>query len=245
MASCEASAQAAVYSAANRLRRDTAEAFARYRATARQVEQLGQEVLPRLSRSVELVLAAYRAMLAGKPSEIAAIAAAAGWDSGEAANQLADWPGVYLNESNLVIGFWGLTVEPISTHLVTTEAGRSWAWCALDPLFILPLVEERGTVVARSEVTGTPVELDVAPDRTNSLSPGGDVYVSFLVPSEPFTSDVRLTFCDYVLYFDGKPAADRWTNEHAGTTALALDDAAAIGRAMAERLRQASSSQAA
>ena len=211
----------------------------------RYADAIAQAMPPLTARQLDLVLAAYRAMLAGKPSEIAAIAADAGWDSGEAGNQLADWPGVYRDESNLVIGFWGLTVEPISTHLVTTEAGSSWAWCALDPLFILPLVEERGTVVARSEVTGTPVELDVAPDRTNSLSPGGDVYVSFLVPSEPFTSDVRLTFCDYVLYFDGKPAADRWTNEHAGTTAMPLEGAAAIGRAMAERLRRASSDQAA
>ncbi len=119
------------------------------------------------------------------------------------------------------------------------------AWCALDPLFILPLVGERGTVAARSGVTDTPVELEVAPDQTSRVSPGDDVYVSFLVPSGPFTSDVRLSFCDYVLFFDGKSAADRWTSEHPGTTALPLDDAAAIGRGMAERLRQLSSSQAA
>ena len=206
---------------------------------------IAQAMPPLTAKQLDLVVAAYRAMLAGKPSEIAAIAADAGWESVEAANQLAEWPGVYLNESNQLIGFWGLTVDPISTHVVTTESGSSWAWCALDPLFILPLIGERGTVAARSEVTRTPIELDVAPDRTSSISPGGDVYVSFLVPSGPFTSDVRLTFCDYVLYFDGKPAADRWTSEHAGTTAMPLDDAAAIGRAMAERLRRASSDQAA
>jgi len=211
----------------------------------RYADAIAQAMPPLTAKQLDLVLAAYRAMLAGKPAEIAAVAAAAGWDAGDAANQLADWPGVYLDEASQVVGFWGLTVEPISTHLVTTEAGNSWAWCALDPLFILPLLGERGTVAARSGVTDTPVELDVAPDRTSSLPAGGDVYLSFLIPSGPFTSDVRLTFCDYVLYFDGKPAADRWTNEHAGTTALPLDVAAAIGRAMAERLRQASSSQAA
>src|SRR2546425_11744874 len=162
----------------------------------RYADAIAQAMPPLTARQLELALATYRAMLAGKPAEIEAIATDAGWDITEAANQIADWPGVYLDEAKRVIGFWGLTVKPISTYLVTTESGSSWAWCALDPLFILPLVEERGTVVARSEVTGTPVELDVAPDRTNSLSPGGDVYVSFLVPSEPFTSDVRLTFCD-------------------------------------------------
>jgi len=211
----------------------------------RYADAIAQAMPPLTARQLDLVLAAYRAMLAGKPAEIAAIATDAGWDTTDAASQLADWPGVYLDEAKRVIGFWGLTVEPISTHLVTTESGSSWAWCALDPLFILPLLGERGTVAARSGVTGTPVELDVAPDQARRVSPGDEVYVSFLVPSGPFTDDVRLTFCDYVLFFDGKPAADHWTNEHPGTTAMPLDAAAAIGRAMAERLREGNSSQAA
>ncbi len=85
----------------------------------------------------------------------------------------------------------------------------------------------------------------MAPDKASRVLPGDEVYVSFLVPSGPFTDDVRLTFCDYVLFFDGKPAADRWTSEHPGTTAMPLDAAAAIGRAMAERIREGNSAQAA
>jgi cobalt-zinc-cadmium efflux system outer membrane protein len=56
-----AAAQAAVGSTANRLRRDTAEAFARYQAASRQVERLGREVLPRLQESLELLQKAYQA----------------------------------------------------------------------------------------------------------------------------------------------------------------------------------------
>jgi cobalt-zinc-cadmium efflux system outer membrane protein len=56
-----AAAQAAVQSAANRLRRDTAEAFARYRAAGRQAERLSREVLPRLRESLELLRKAYQA----------------------------------------------------------------------------------------------------------------------------------------------------------------------------------------
>src|SRR5713101_1620330 len=110
----------------------------------RYADAIAQAMPPLTAKQLDLVVAAYRAMLAGKPSEIAAIAADAGWESVEAANQLAEWPGVYLNESNQLIGFWGLTVDPISTHVVTTESGSSWAWCALDPLFILPLVGPHG-----------------------------------------------------------------------------------------------------
>src|SRR5260370_26954801 len=142
---------------------------------------------PVTAGQLDLVVAAYRAMLAGKPAEIEAIATDGGWDATDAASQLAEWPGVYLDDAKRVIGFWGLTVEPISTHLVTTASGSSWAWCALDPLFILPLIGERGTVAAQSGATGTPVELDVSPHQARRVSPGDEVYVSFLLSTVPFT----------------------------------------------------------
>ncbi len=209
-------------------------------------DAIAQAMPPLTTRQLDLVLAAYRALLAGQPTEVAVIAAGAGWNTGEAAAQLRDWPGVYFDEDGSVIGFWGLTAAPISTHLVTTAAGSSWAWCALDPLFILPLLGERGAVASRSGVSGTPIELEVTPDRVTRVAAGGDeVYVSFLIPTGPFTADVRQTFCDYVLFFNGRRDADRWTSEHPGTTALPLDEAAAIGRGSAERLRKGATPQAA
>jgi cobalt-zinc-cadmium efflux system outer membrane protein len=54
-------AQAAVRSAETRLARDTAEAFARYRAAGRQVGRLEAEVLPRLTESLGLLRKAYQA----------------------------------------------------------------------------------------------------------------------------------------------------------------------------------------
>jgi cobalt-zinc-cadmium efflux system outer membrane protein len=56
-----ASAEAAVKTAENRLARDVAEAYARYRAAARQATQLGEEVLPKLRRALDLTLKAYQA----------------------------------------------------------------------------------------------------------------------------------------------------------------------------------------
>ena len=103
-------------------------------------DAIAQAMPPLTARQLDLVLAAYRAMLTGEPAEVTAIAARAGWDKNEAAAQLSDWPGVYFDENGRVIGFWGLTAAPISTHLVTTEAGSSWAWCALDPLFIRAVI---------------------------------------------------------------------------------------------------------
>jgi cobalt-zinc-cadmium efflux system outer membrane protein len=56
-----ASAQAALRSAETRLARETAEALARYKAAGRQVNRLGRDVLPRLQRSLDLLLKAYQA----------------------------------------------------------------------------------------------------------------------------------------------------------------------------------------
>jgi cobalt-zinc-cadmium efflux system outer membrane protein len=56
-----AGALAAVRTAENRLARETADALARYKAARRQVEQLRDDVLPRLQRSLELLLKAYQA----------------------------------------------------------------------------------------------------------------------------------------------------------------------------------------
>lgn len=207
---------------------------------------IAQAMPPIDARKLDLILGTFRAMLAGRPAKVTAIAADAGWNPTEAAAQLRDWPGVYFDDDGRVAGFWGLATAPITTHLVTTEAGSCWAWCALDPLFILPLVNERGIVTARSGVTGTRIELVVTPDNVRQITAGGnEVYVSLLIPKGPFSSDVRQSFCDYVLFFDSKQSAERWTSEHPGTTELPLADAAAIGRRNAEILREQAASRAA
>jgi len=55
-----ARAQAALTTTANRLRRDTAEAFGRYQAALRQEEGLRTQVIPRLEESAKLVRESYQ-----------------------------------------------------------------------------------------------------------------------------------------------------------------------------------------
>jgi alkylmercury lyase len=212
----------------------------------RLVDAIAEAMPPVSARQLDLVLSAYGAMLAGTPVEVSALAAGADWRADEALSQLRDWPGVYFDNGGRVVGFWGLAVSPISRHLVTTKAGNAWAWCALDPLFILPLLGVRGTVSARSELGGQPVEFEVTPDQVILLAAGADeVYVSFLTPTGPFSSDIRLTFCDFVLFFDSRRSAGRWTDEHPRTIALPIDEAAEVGRRLAARLRNGASSKVA
>src|SRR5262249_9901531 len=70
-------------------------------------DAIAQAMPPLTARQLDLVLAAYRAMLTGEPAEVSAIATGAEWDKNEAAAQLSDWPGVYFDENGRVIVFRG------------------------------------------------------------------------------------------------------------------------------------------
>ena len=56
---------------------------------------------PLSARQLELVLSAYRAIVAGRPAEVSSIADGAGWGADEAAAQLGDWPGVYCDDQGM------------------------------------------------------------------------------------------------------------------------------------------------
>ena len=71
----------------------------------RYADAIAQAMPPLSARQLDLTLSAYRAMLAGKPTEISTIADAAGWDPDEAAAQFGEWPGVFFDDDNRVIGF--------------------------------------------------------------------------------------------------------------------------------------------
>ncbi len=69
------------------------------------VDAISEAMPPLSARQLRLVLAAYRAMLAGTAAEVTTIAAGADWPADEAAGQLREWPGVYFDDQGKVIGF--------------------------------------------------------------------------------------------------------------------------------------------
>lgn len=105
-------------------------------------------------------------------------------------------------------------------------------WCALDPLFIVPLLGAPAVVTSTCPTTGEPIRLRVTATGVQALEPASTV-VSLLVPDGPFDADVRQTFCHFVHFFASPAAADAWVAANPGGFWLPVADAAEVGRRLA------------
>jgi alkylmercury lyase len=195
------------------------------------VDALAAAFLDLSPEEQRLMVALYRTLLRGRPATIGELAAASGWPPDELGDRLRRWPGVLFDDAGRVVGFWGVATEE-TAHRVEMDGTVTWAWCALDPLFIVPLVGGGARVSSRCPVTGEAVSLTISPDAVAEVDPVGAV-VSFLAPDRPFEADVRVTFCHYVLFFTSREAGERWTGDHPGTFLVSVEEAAEIGRRIA------------
>jgi hypothetical protein len=199
-------------------------------------EALLASFVPLTPDESRLVVTAYRLLAEGLSVDLSSLAEASGWELGEVRSRFGSWPGgVYMDDRGHLNGLFGMTVEPISSHQLRLE-GRPpvWMWCALDPLFIVPVLGEQATVTSTSPVTGEPIEVYFGSDGTvRPVSPS--TVVSMLTPEGPFDAEVRQTFCHFVHFFESPEAARAWTDRHPGTYVIDLSQAAAVGRHIAER----------
>jgi alkylmercury lyase len=135
---------------------------------------------------------------------------------------------VFYDQHRQVIGFWGLAL-PEMPHRLEVAGRVLHAWCALDPMFIVPLLGEPARVKSTCPVTGRPVSLTVTPDGATDVAPP-EAVVSFLVPTRPWDDDVIGSFCHYVLYFAAEEPGRRWMATHPGTFLLSVEQAFEVGR---------------
>ena len=180
-----------------------------------------------------LVVAIYRLLSEGGAADRAAIASASRWPDDEVAARLQSWPGVFLNRDGHVVGLWGMAAEAVSAHKLRL-AGHDpvWTWCALDPLFIVPLLGDAAEVSSTCPTTGGPIQLRIGVDGALAAEPASTV-VSFIMPDGPFDADVRQSFCHFVHFFASPAAADQWVAQHAGTFWVPVGNAAEVGRRLA------------
>ena len=151
--------------------------------------------------------------------------------------RLDSWPGVYRDPAGRVVGFWGQALEKVEAeYRFQVDGNTTFAWCALDTLFIPKILDKTVLVEASDPVTGEPVTLVVHPDGVRDLRPAGAV-VSMVVPDAPFGYDVIEAFCSRVFFFASEATGAKWAAEHPGTTILSVDDAFQVGRVATERTR--------
>ena len=201
-------------------------------SSARDVKQLAEKVagvMPAVSATEQRVaVAVYRLMAEGAPVSPAMVAERINLSSGHVGQMLQDWPGVFYDEQERVIGFWGLALKEMP-HRFRVEGKQLYTWCAWDSLFIPGILGKTAHVESACPTTGQKIALTVSPDRLEDVSPSSAV-VSFLTPDAPFDAQVVMTFCHYLLFFTSEDAGAKWTATHENTFLLSVEDAFEIGR---------------
>ena len=175
-----------------------------------------------------IAIGVYDLLAQGDPVTPAEIAAHAREPEAVVLATLKGWPGVFWDDAGRIIGFWGLAI-PEMDHRFQAEGGKPiYAWCALDPFLIVPVIRRSARVESRDPVTGEPITMTVAPAGLKDVSPASAV-VSFLAPTKPFDFDVIETFCNYVLNFSSRESAERWASERKGIVLLPAGEAFEVG----------------
>jgi len=184
----------------------------------------------------QIATAIHRLMSLGKPVEPAAIAAALGIDAGYVEAKLASWPGVYRDKRGRIAGFWGQAIAKLDPeYRLSADGQTTYAWCALDTLFIPGIMGKTVRVEASDPISGEPISLLVDSDGVRGVSPAGTL-VSVVVPDSPFGYDVIESFCHRVLFFASEETGAKWISEHPDTTLLSVADAFEVGRALTRQI---------
>jgi alkylmercury lyase len=200
-------------------------------ATIDEMAEAIRSAMPRLDATEQrIAIATYGLLAEGEPVTSKAIAQATSNPVGRVEKALDSWPGVYRDDEGRVVGFWGLTIGRLDPEYRFLIDGKtSYAWCALDTLFIPALLGKTVSVEATDPVTGERVSLVVDRNGVRDLKPSGAV-VSMVIPDGPFGYDVIESFCHKVLFFASEEAGTKWTAEHEGTKLLSIDEAFELGR---------------
>ena len=202
---------------ANASRPDGFDAFAR-----------GLQIIFPARGDAPLAVALLRLLSAGRPVSAAALARAVGRADADVVARVSIWPNIERDEAGAIVGFAGLTLRP-TPHGFTVGNRQLHTWCAWDTLFLPALLYETADVRSACPVSGSAVELVVAPDGVTRARPG-DLHVSFPPLAATDTADIPGSFCCHVFFLAGTAAARTWRETRADDTVVDVDAAFELGR---------------
>jgi alkylmercury lyase len=184
-----------------------------------------------------IYVALYELLTEGEPVTPAMVATRTGLDVELIERTLATMVGLFCDDAERVVGFGGLAI-PQMDHKFQAEGGRPiYAWCALDPFLIVPVLGRSARVESRDPVTGESVTMTVTPEGLEDLSPATAV-VSLLVPDGPFDDNVIQTFCNHVHNFASLESGRQWATSRSDITLLPTNEAFEVGRRAWSFLRE-------
>jgi len=206
---------------------------------SRRIQALGELFFPLGADEQRIARSLYRLLASGKAVECNSVSRQSGVAMERVVAVIGGWPGVFMNGDGAITGFWGLAIEPVSTHHFIVDGKTLYAWCAWDTLFMPAHIGKTCEVHASCKQTGEPIVLRVSPEGIEYVSPG-TVHLSFVLPEKgAIDKGVVSGFCHFIHFFRDRPAADAWIKGKAGCFVLDLDEAnAAARRKIAFEFRQ-------
>src|SRR5207302_11202210 len=140
-----------------------------------QTDELGKflrEVMPRLNAEERIVaLEIYKALAASGTISVAALSERTRLAPSRVEAIVSSQTGVFRDESGDVVGFWGLTAQPVSKHVLRINGQTRYAWCAWDCLFIPGIICQSVQLQSVRHETCTPIEQIVASHSAVQVRP--------------------------------------------------------------------------
>jgi alkylmercury lyase len=131
-----------------------------------------------------------------------------------------------------VTEFGGLGLNP-TPHRFNVRGNPLYTWCALDSLFIPPILAETAVIVSTAPTTGDQIHLTVGPTGLQDVEPREAVMtiatpeVAVMRASES-VADVQFAFCDWVHFFASPEAAHEWLQDNRGPVVVTVAQAHAL-----------------
>ena len=178
-----------------------------------------------------LSLVLYRLLSEGEPVPRAKLAQFLDRPVEEVNRHLDAWPGVFSDEQQRIVGYWGLAIPQAykGPHAITISGRKLSTWCAWDTLLLPQLLQQTAEIESKSPA-GSTVHLKVTPERVENRHPA-EMQMSFLLPdAAAIKKDVLNAFCHFIHFFASKEDGRSWVEQHPGTFLLSLDTAYELAR---------------
>jgi len=184
------------------------------------IDVLPKELTPAEQR---LSIQIYRLLAKGEPVAWERLAESLDISLDEANDILKDWIGVYYNDENHIIGYWGLALLEMD-HRFIVDGRILYTWCAWDSLFIPELLGKTVIIESTCPETERPIRLIAGPDGVKSIDPAEAVMSILTVNQEKLNENIMTNFCHFIYFFSSESAGKRWASKHEGTYILSIED---------------------
>jgi alkylmercury lyase len=142
------------------------------------------------------------------------------------------------NDSGEIVGL-GITSNP-TPHRMTIDGVPMWAWCGMDTLIFVHLLDKPATIESKAPGSGEVVRLHADPSGITEVDPAGAVATQRVPGRDQVDLSTKNgiwgTFCHHNFFFPNRAEAAKWAAGRDDIAILSIPDAFATARDIAGAL---------